>query len=163
MFSNSLYGTKSLLVMQLVLHQKIKDAISGVVSQNKIGIAFSGGVDSTLIAVLCKQMNYDLTLLTIGFADSHDINFAKKVNEILKLPHKILEINPDEFNSISKKIHSMINTDNLSWNENSIAFYHVSKLAQSIGLDIVVTANGIDRKSTRRTPVTPISRMPSSA
>ena len=75
MFSNSLYGTKSLLVMQLeVLHQKIKDAISGVVSQNKIGIAFSGGVDSTLIAVLCKQMNYDLTLLTIGFADSHDIN-----------------------------------------------------------------------------------------
>jgi len=145
MFSNSLYGTKSLLVMQLeVLHQKIKDAISGVVSQNKIGIAFSGGVDSTLIAVLCKQMNYDLTLLTIGFADSHDINFAKKVNEILKLPHKILEINPDEFNSISKKIHSMINTDNLSWNENSIAFYHVSKLAQSIGLEMVVTANGID-------------------
>ena len=66
------------------------------------------------------------------------------MNEILKLPHKILEINPDEFNSISKKIHSTINTDNLSWNENSIAFYHVSKLAQSIGLEMVVTANGID-------------------
>jgi len=82
--------------------------------------------------------------LTIGFADSHDIKFAKKVNEFLKLPHHVLEINPDEFEFISKKINTAINTDNLSWNENSIAFYHVSKLAQSLGLDEVVTANGID-------------------
>ena len=34
--------------------------------------------------------------------------------------------------------------DNLSWNENSIAFYYVSKLAQDNGLTTVVTANGID-------------------
>jgi asparagine synthase (glutamine-hydrolysing) len=89
-------------------------------------------------------MNYDVTLLTIGFADSHDIKFAKQVNEYLKLAHHILEINQKEFDSISKKIHTTIKTDNLSWNENSIAFYHVAKLAQSIGLNVIVTANGID-------------------
>lgn len=127
-----------------VLLEKIKSAITQTVPSKKIGIAFSGGVDSTLIAKLCNMMNYDVTLLTIGFADSHDIKFAKQVNEFLKLPHHVLEINPDEFDSISKKINTTINTDNLSWNENSIAFYHVSKLAQSLGLDMVVTANGID-------------------
>ena len=127
-----------------VLLEKIKSAITQTVQDKKIGIAFSGGVDSTLIAKLCNTMNYDVTLLTIGFADSHDIKFAKQVNESLKLPHYILEINPDEFDSISKKINTTINTDNLSWNENSIAFYHVSKLAQNLGLDVVVTANGID-------------------
>lgn len=131
--------------MQLdTLHEQIKNAISNTVPEKKIGIAFSGGVDSTLIAVLCNNLDYDITLLTIGFEGSHDINFAKQVNEFLKLPHKILEINPNEFDSISKKIHTTINTDNLSWNENSIAFYHVSKLAQSLGLNTVVTANGID-------------------
>jgi asparagine synthase (glutamine-hydrolysing) len=131
--------------MQLdTLHEKIRSAITFTVSNKKIGIAFSGGVDSTLIVKLCNTMNYDVTLLTIGFADSHDIKFAKQVNEFLKLPHHVLEINPDEFDSISKKINTAINTDNLSWNENSIAFYHVSKLAQSLGLDVVVTANGID-------------------
>lgn len=127
-----------------ILNEKIQSAITSIIPEKKIGIAFSGGVDSTLIAKMCHTMNYDLTLLTIGFADSHDINFAKQVNELLKLPHHILEINPDEFGAISKKIHNMIKTDNLSWNENSIAFYHVAKLAQSLGLSIVVTANGID-------------------
>ncbi len=131
--------------MQLdILLEKVKIAITLTIPGKKIGIAFSGGVDSTLIATLCHQMNYDVTLLTIGFADSHDINFAKQVNESLKLPHKILEINPQEFDQISKKIRDIINTDNLSWNENSIAFYHVSKLAQSLGLNVVATANGID-------------------
>ncbi|MGQ0605860.1 MAG: asparagine synthase C-terminal domain-containing protein [Candidatus Nitrosotenuis sp.] len=126
------------------LLEKIQATISQSVSNKKIGVAFSGGVDSTLIAKLCHQMNYDVTLLTIGFADSHDIKFSKQVNELLNLPHEILEINPKEFDSISKKIHNIINTDNLSWNENSIAFYHVAKLAQSLGLETVVTANGID-------------------
>ena len=115
-----------------ILNEKIQSAITSIIPEKKIGIAFSGGVDSTLIAKMCHTMNYDLTLLTIGFADSHDINFAKQVNELLKLPHHILEINPDEFGAISKKIHNMIKTDNLSWNENSIAFYHVAKLAQSL-------------------------------
>ena len=32
----------------------------------------------------------------------------------------------------------------MSWNENCIAFYYVSKLARSLNLDTVVTANGID-------------------
>lgn len=145
MFSNSLYGYTIISMMNVdALHEQVSNAISSTVTAKKIGIAFSGGVDSTLISVLCNRMNYDVTLLTIGFADSHDINFAKQVNEILKLSHKILEIDPKEFYSISKMIRNTINTDNLSWNENSIAFYHVSKLAQSIGLDMVVTANGID-------------------
>ncbi len=123
---------------------QIQKAILQTVLTQKIAVAFSGGVDSTLVAKVCSNLGYDVTLLTIGFAESHDILFSKDVNEFLKLPHRILEIDPDEFDKISKKIRSTINTDNLSWNENCIAFYHVAKLAHSIGLDTVVTANGID-------------------
>ena len=89
-------------------------------------------------------MNFDVTLLTIGFPESHDILFAKEVNEFLKYPHHVLEIDSETFPSISSKINKTIKTDNLSWNENCIAFYYVSKLAQSLELDTVITANGID-------------------
>tara|TARA_B100001123_G_scaffold18122_1_gene20430 strand:+ start:67 stop:810 length:744 start_codon:yes stop_codon:yes gene_type:complete len=122
------------------IHRAIKNTVSG----NSVGVAFSGGVDSTLIAKLLHDAGYNIHLLTIGFNDSHDINFAKEVNEILKFKHDILEIEPESFQKISEKIHDIIKTDNLSWNENSIAFYYVSKLAKSLGISTVVTANGID-------------------
>jgi len=129
---------------QKQLHENIKNSISKTVKEKKIGVAFSGGVDSTLVSKLCSDMNYDVTLLTIGFPESHDILFSKQVNEYLKYPHHILEIDSEIFPKISSKIHEKIKTENLSWNENCIAFYYVSQLAQSLNLDTVVTANGID-------------------
>ena len=130
--------------MNKQLLTEMQNAVKSTVSDNKIGIAFSGGVDSTLLAKVLKDMDYDINLLTVGFHESHDINFALEVNQILGYQHNILEIDPITFKEISLEIHSIIKTDNLSWNENSIAFYYVSKLAQENGLTTVVTANGID-------------------
>ena len=126
------------------LLKNIKTSISETIKEKKIGLAFSGGVDSTLISKICSDMNYEITLLTIGFPESHDILFAKQVNEHLNYSHHVLEIDSETFPTISSKINQTINTENLSWNENCIAFYYVSKLAKSLELDTVVTANGID-------------------
>jgi len=126
------------------LLSEIQNVIKECADENKIGIAFSGGVDSTLISKIYSDMEYDITLLTIGFSNSHDINFAKNVNQHLNFNHKILEIDHTTFNEISSKINKKINTDNLSWNENCIAFYYIAKLAKSLGIKTVVTANGID-------------------
>lgn len=126
------------------LIQELQTAIKDNVIEKRIGIAFSGGVDSTLLAKLCSDLNYDVTLLTIGFKNSHDILFSKKINDIMKLPHQIHEIEKNSFDEISSKIKSKIKTDNLSWNENCIAFYYVSQLAKKYNLTTVVTANGID-------------------
>ena len=130
--------------MNTELLKNIKDAIKKTVPKKRIAMAFSGGVDSTLISKILGDLEYDVTLLTIGFSESHDLLFAREVNEQLQFSHKILEIEVDSFEKISSDIHQKIQTDNLSWNENCIAFYYVSKLAASLNLDIVVTANGID-------------------
>jgi len=130
--------------MNKQLLNEMDNAVKETVTDKKIGVAFSGGVDSTLLAKLVKDMGHDIHLLTIGFQDSHDINFAKEVNQILNFPHSISEIDPEKFKEVSQKIHQIIKSDNLSWNENSIAFYYVAELAQKNGLKTVVTANGID-------------------
>ena len=130
--------------MNKQLLSEMENAVKETISDKKIGVAFSGGVDSTLLAKLVKDMGYDVHLLTIGFQDSHDINFAKEVNQLLNLPHSISEINPEKFKEVSQKINQIIKSDNLSWNENSIAFHYVAELAQKNELKTVVTANGID-------------------
>jgi len=130
--------------MNKQLLDEMENAVKETVTDKKIGVAFSGGVDSTLLAKLVKDMGYDVHLLTIGFQDSHDINFAKEVNQLLNFPHSISEIDPEKFKEVSQKINQTIKSDNLSWNENSIAFYYVAELAQKNGLKTVVTANGID-------------------
>ena len=130
--------------MNKQLLSQMENAVKETIPDKKIGVAFSGGVDSTLLAKLVKDMGYDVHLLTIGFQDSHDINFAKEVNQLLNLPHSISEINPEKFKEVSQKINQIIKSENLSWNENSIAFHYVAELAQKNDLKMVVTANGID-------------------
>ncbi len=130
--------------MQEKLLSEIQNAIKETISDKKIGIAFSGGVDSTLVSKICNDLGFDITLLTIGFPNSHDILFAKDVNKHLNYKHEILEIDEDFFDEIASKIGKKIKTDNLSWNENCIAFYYIAKLAHSLGITTVVTANGID-------------------
>ena len=130
--------------MNKQLLSEMENAVKETIPDKKIGVAFSGGVDSTLLAKLVKDMGYDVHLLTIGFQDSHDINFAKEVNQLLNFPHSISEIDPEKFKEVSKKINQTIKSDNLSWNENSIAFHYVAELAQKNELKTVATANGID-------------------
>lgn len=123
---------------------EIQTAIKQTITEKKIGVAFSGGVDSSLVSKVCADLGFDITLLTIGFPNSHDIEFAKEVNDHLNCKHKIFEIEENSFYEIASQINKKIKTDNLSWKENCIAFYYVAKLANSLKLKTVVTANGID-------------------
>lgn len=126
------------------LHKQMIRSIQNTVSDKKIGIAFSGGVDSSLLAKICASLGYDVTLLTVGFADSHDVEFSKEISKMFGHVHKIGKIPQKSFLQIMNKIKQTIKTDNLSWIENCIAFYYLSKLAKRYDVKKVLTANGID-------------------
>ena len=111
---------------------------------NKIGIAFSGGVDSTLLAMICKNMKIDTTLLTVGFPDSNDIEFSKSISHKINMNHKILEIEKSDLPVITKKIKNEISCSNTSHIENCIAFSYIAKLASNNDTSVVLTANGFD-------------------
>ncbi len=136
--------TSQLSKLEHELYECMIQSVSEINISEKIGIAFSGGVDSSLLAKIVNDLGYKTTLLTMGFKNSHDVNFSKKISKSLDLEHKTLLIGEKTFPQIIEKIHDTIKTDNLSWNENCIAFYYIAKLAKKHGIRLVLTANGID-------------------
>ncbi len=126
------------------IREQIIHAIQNTLITKKIAIAFSGGVDSSLLAKICSDIGFDVTLLTIGFEGSHDIEFSKKIAALLGFKHFTYIIPKESFLGVAKETKLKIKTDNLSWNENCIAFHYVSKLAKTHGIKKILTANGID-------------------
>lgn len=109
-----------------------------------VGVAFSGGVDSSLVALACERCGLEPTLLTIGFAGSHDVRFASHIAKMINLKHGTRIIDSDDVSSASAHVDSIVGECSMSWRENCIGFFHVCLLASSLGLRQVITANGID-------------------
>src|SRR3989338_4683910 len=63
----------------------------------KFGILFSGGVDSTLIAFICKQLKCNFTCYTVGIESSDDIEWAGKIAKEYNLDWKHKVFSLDEY------------------------------------------------------------------
>lgn len=81
----------------------------------KFGILFSGGVDSTLIAFICKKHNYDFTCYTIGMESSQDIEQARKIAEKydFELKYKIFSL--DELEKTIKETIKILQSIDIVW------------------------------------------------
>ena len=109
-----------------------------------VAIAFSGGLDSTLLAKICKDLGIKVTLLTIGFSHSHDLEFSKIIASKIGLPHIIYTLDEQEFYEVLSYVRQKIRCENVSHIENCIAYFYIANLASRCGLQQVLTANGCD-------------------
>lgn len=114
------------------------------VPEQEVGIAFSGGVDSTLLAKICAMLGKSALLITVGFPGSHDIDFSKRIATILGQPQRITEIDVNDFRIKINHIRSLINCDNTSHIENCIAYHYIAQVAKLEKLPVVLSANGCD-------------------
>jgi asparagine synthase (glutamine-hydrolysing) len=128
---------------------ELKNALIGALTEtvkeeSSLAVAFSGGIDSSLLAQLCNILGFRVTLLTVGFPGCPDIDFSKAIAPKLGLPHKLLELNRDDFYNKLEYIVKKIGCGNVSHIENCLAFYYVGVLAQQNALRSILTANGCD-------------------
>ncbi len=90
------------------LKQAIIEAIKKRIPSEPFGLFFSGGVDSSLIALICKQLGLKFTCYTVGFKSEegelpNDIWYAREVAEKLGLNHVEKVFNLKEASEMMKK------------------------------------------------------------
>lgn len=91
----------------------ITNAVSKRIPDKHFGILFSGGVDSTFIALLCKNLGLRPTLYTAalsepGMQEASDLKYAKKVAKALDLELKINTIPVKQVEKYLKTIVPLI-------------------------------------------------------
>lgn len=137
---------KVLLSEELTLHlySAVEIFVKGV---DKVVIAFSGGVDSSILAKICKDLGKHVYLVTVGFPESHDLLFSKSISRLsaLQLHHITFEISPVDIVRDIKYVKDKLSCNNLSHIENCLAFYQISCAIRNNNLgNFFLTANGFD-------------------
>ena len=110
----------------------------------KFGILFSGGVDSTLIAFICKKYNYDFTCFTIGLENSQDIEYAKRIAEKygFNLKYKILTL--EEFENVIKETIKILQGNEIVWVSVGSVVYATALLAVQDNIKILFGGLGTE-------------------
>ena len=86
-----------------ILDKAFCDAVKKRIAKEKVGVLFSGGVDSTLIAFLLKKFKANVTCFSVGLKGSPDLSVAKRAAEILELKLVFKEFSEDEALNIFKQ------------------------------------------------------------
>ncbi len=138
-------------VRQVMLNKVEKYLIESVKKQtnglDSVGILFSGGVDSTVIAFLCKELGKEMTCYTAGFQDGNtrdapDVLQAKTVAKQLGFPLKSVILNLDETEKLIPEIISVIESRDVVKVCVALPFYCAAELAKKDEQKVLLSGLG---------------------
>ncbi|MBS7655559.1 asparagine synthetase B [Candidatus Bathyarchaeota archaeon] len=107
-------------------------------------VAFSGGIDSSLIAYILNKLGVKVELFTVGIKERFDCTIVKKAAEELNLPLEIQLFTIDELKKIVKKVLWIIEEPNLMKLDVGIPVFWVSNLASQKGFKKIFFGQGAD-------------------
>jgi len=123
------------------LVKAVKKRINDV---NKVGIIFSGGVDSAMIAKIADTLGKAVKCYCSGLSRSTDIIAAEDSADSLRLPIEILKLSTKRIKNILPKIISIIENWNQLQVEAALPVYYAMEQASMDGIKVVLNGQGAD-------------------
>ena len=122
---------------------------------SNIGLIFSGGVDSTILAVLLKQIaekrnnndnsiSLNIKLYSVGVENSQDIKFSMEIAEELDLPLKTIIIDEDTVKESIKPVLTAIEDDNVMKLGVGMTIYLAAKAMNEDNIKVALSGQGAD-------------------
>jgi asparagine synthase (glutamine-hydrolysing) len=128
-------------------HAALSSAVAGMLrglNMNGVGMIFSGGVDSVLIAKIISDFGWNLRCYCVGKKDSEDVKNAAKVAKDLGLNLRIMYVDEQTVEEILPEIIESIEIEGLLQVEVAVPMYLATKVASEDGIRVMFTGQGAD-------------------
>jgi len=110
----------------------------------QIAIAFSGGIDSGLIASIAKSTGLEVELLTVSLPDQPELAHAIEVGSELRLPHRVKQLTIANVEESVKTVLWHIEEANPMKLAVAIPMYFAAAMAHREGFKVMLTGQGCD-------------------
>ena len=123
------------------------NAVAKRIPDEPVGILFSGGIDSTLIALTCQKLGVPFTCYTAalkeeGMQEAPDMIYAKRVAKEFGFPLKVKTLTLEEVHDCLKTVVPRIEDSNVVKVGVALTFHVACQLAQKDGMKVVFSGLG---------------------
>ena len=132
-------GLKKTLKNNLI--ESVKKRVRGL---SEVGILFSGGIDSTIIAKITADFGINVILYSVGREDSIDLKFAKETAEAMNLPLKTKKVDMDDVRKYLIPVLDAIEEFNIMKIGVGMPAYIAAEVAHQDGLKVMLSGQGAD-------------------
>ena len=127
--------------IQKLLQKSIKQRLSGL---KEVALAFSGGLDSSIIAFLAKKIVPNVQLIHVSLSDQPEIEDAKKGAEALGLPLQVFLYDEDDVEMILPKILWLIEETSPIQASIAIPVFWTAEKTETMGFKVLLAGQGAD-------------------
>jgi asparagine synthase (glutamine-hydrolysing) len=127
--------------LRRLLHQSVKERVAGL---KEVAVAFSGGLDSGIIAFLARNFGTDVHLIFVSLEGQTEAKYAKEAAEALKLPLHVYCYSEEAVEEVLPKVLWLIEETNPVKTSIGIPVFWAAEKASEMGFKVMLAGQGAD-------------------
>ncbi|MCW4015662.1 MAG: asparagine synthetase B [Candidatus Bathyarchaeota archaeon] len=127
--------------LQLLLLESTRKQVSDLES---VAVAFSGGVDSSVVATLAQEVGVEVQLISVGLEGQPEVMFTQEAAEALDLPLHLQTYNVNELEETIHKVLWLTEDANVIDACIAVPFYWLAQTASKLGHPVLLAGQGAD-------------------
>jgi asparagine synthase (glutamine-hydrolysing) len=124
-----------------LLEQSIGSRVWGT---KEIAVAFSGGLDSSVVAFLASRLSVNVHLIHVSLENRSETEDAKKAAEELKLPLQVYLFREGDVERVVAKVVELIEEPDPVKASIGVPFYWTAEKAARAGFKVILAGQGAD-------------------
>lgn len=132
---------KAVETLQKMLEQSVRSRVSGA---KEVAVAFSGGLDSSVVAFLAKKCQVNVHLVHVSLENQPETEEAKKAADVLNLPLQVHLFREEDVQNVVPKVVELIEESDPVKASIGVAFYWTAEKTAESGFKVLLAGQGAD-------------------